>query len=133
MLEQLYSPEDSQKIVSTLSLDKPKEAIPTQKWHKHIYSYSVYPFSFCENEQCGLPQLTKKLEYLQNLGITVIHILPPFDSPLIDNGFDVSNYYSIREEIGGNVAFDTFLHEAKSRGMHVLLDFVLNHVSDQHK
>ncbi|MCA9397474.1 hypothetical protein KC573_01480, partial [candidate division WWE3 bacterium] len=133
MLEKLYSPEDSQRIIRSLSLDESKETTTTNKWHKDIYSYSVYPFSFCKNEQCGLPQLTKKLAYLQNLGISAIHILPPFESPLIDNGFDVSDYYSIRSDLGGNDAFDNFLHEATSRGMRVFLDFVLNHISDQHE
>lgn len=95
--------------------------------------YVTYPHAFCENGTCRLTQLEKQLPRIQSLGMNAIHILPPFKSPMIDNGFDVSDYYAIREEIGGNDAFEKFLMQASQLDMQVFVDFVLNHVSDQHE
>lgn len=102
-------------------------------WHKHFQLYVTYPDSFCENSSCTLYQLADQIPRIKKLGFDAIHVLPPFESPMIDKGFDVFDYYNIRSELGGNQAFDAFLVEAQKHKVHVFIDFVLNHVSDQHE
>lgn len=131
VLSGLYDERDVDNIVKTLNLPKEPHFLQPS-WHKNFHLYVVYPDSFCENGHCTLYQLINQIPRIKQMGFTAIHILPPFESPLIDKGFDVADYYTIKEEYGGNEAFEKFLAEAKTYEMHVFVDFVLNHISDQH-
>ncbi len=99
-------------------------------WYKDIVIYSLYVDLFNKN----LKGLTKRLDYLQDLGITCIWLLPILESPMKDAGFDISDYTKIRAELtgGDENCFDEFLLEAHKRGIRVIFDIALNHCSVEH-
>jgi len=104
-------------------------------WWKNAVGYIIYPESFKDSNGDGVGDLkgiTSKLDYLQQLGVNLLWICPIFKSPMDDNGYDVSDYYQINPEYGTNADFDELLKSAHAHGIHILLDFVLNHTSDQH-
>ncbi len=104
-------------------------------WYKDEVIYPFYADRLGVNAQ-GRPNTFKDLipmlDYLQNLGVTTLHILPFLESPMVDAGFDVSDYKNVRKNLGGNAEFDQFLAEAHKRGFKMMMDTVLNHSSDQH-
>jgi alpha-glucosidase len=105
------------------------------KWWQKAVFYQVYPHSFADGNGDGIgdfPGMTAKLEYLQDLGIDGIWLSPHYPSPFFDCGYDISDYTDVGSEYGTLDDFKTFLDEAHRRGMHVILDMVLNHTSDQH-
>ena len=104
-------------------------------WYKDAVVYSLYADLFNND----FPGLTQKLDYLHDLGINCIWLLPVLDSPMRDAGFDISNYTSIRPELldktGKNKdqkIFTQFLAEAHNRGIKVIFDISMNHTSDEH-
>jgi maltose alpha-D-glucosyltransferase / alpha-amylase len=101
-------------------------------WYKDAVVYSLYADLF-NHDFAGL---TEKLDYLHDLGVSCLWLLPVLDSPMRDAGFDISDYYSIRPSLAGNGApaevFNRLLTEAHNRGIRVIFDFAMNHVSDQH-
>ena len=104
-------------------------------WWKHAVIYEVYPRSFADSNGDGIGDLngiTSKLDYLQALGVGAIWITPFFPSPQVDFGYDVSNYADIDPMYGTLADFDRLVVEAKKRNIRVILDFVVNHTSDQH-
>ena len=107
---------------------------PDQLWYRDAVFYEVHVKTFFDSNNDGIgdfPGLTMKLDYLRDLGVTCIWLLPFYKSPLRDDGYDISDYYSIQPELGTISDFKTFLEEAHSRGIRVISDLVLNHVSDQ--
>src|ERR1700739_140675 len=107
-----------------------------QAWWQDTVIYEVYPRSFKDSNGDGIGDLngiTSKLDYLQNLGVEAIWITPCFPSPQVDFGYDVSDYENIDPMYGTLADFDRLVAEAKKRNIRVVLDFVLNHTSDQHK
>jgi glycosidase len=78
------------------------------------------------------PGLTQKLDYLQELGITAIWLLPFYPSPLRDDGYDIADYTSVNPAYGSLEDFKAFLDPAHTRGIRVIIELVLNHTSDQH-
>ena len=106
------------------------------EWWKHAVFYEVYPRSFADSNNDGIGDLngiTSKLDYLKELGVDAIWISPCFPSPQVDFGYDVSDYENIDPMYGTLADFDKLAVEAKKRGIHLVLDFVVNHTSDQHK
>lgn len=104
-------------------------------WWKDAVGYQIYPRSFADFNGDGTGDLVgiiEKLEYLQWLGITALWISPFYPSPQFDVGYDVADYTAINPEYGSMADFDRLLEGAHQRGIRVLLDFVLNHTSDQH-
>ncbi|RNF39057.1 glycoside hydrolase family 13 protein [Planococcus salinus] len=104
-------------------------------WWKEAVVYQVYPRSFYDTDGDGLGDLKgvfDKLDYLEELGVDIIWLSPMYKSPNVDNGYDVSDYYDIMEEMGTMEDFDRLLEEVHARGMKMILDLVLNHTSDQH-
>ena len=103
-------------------------------WYKDAVVYSLYA-DLLNTDFAGL---TLKLDYLHNLGINCIWLLPVLDSPMRDAGFDISDYYSIRAELAGgegadkHAVFSQFLAEAHNRGIRVIFDIAMNHTSDDH-
>jgi alpha-glucosidase len=105
-------------------------------WWKHAVFYEVYPRSFADSNGDGIGDLngiTGKLDYLHNLGVDAIWITPCFPSPQVDFGYDVSDYEAIDPMYGTLADFDRLVAEAKKRNIRVILDFVVNHTSNQHK
>lgn len=104
-------------------------------WYKNEQAYMFYAERFGTKD--GKPNTFKNLipmlDYMKNLGVSTIYLLPFLESPMIDAGFDVSDYKQVRKDLGGNEEFDEFLAEARKKGFRVKADLVLNHVSDKHK
>ena len=106
------------------------------QWWQHAVFYEIYPRSFADSNNDGVGDLkgiTSKLDYLKSLGVDAIWISPCFPSPQVDFGYDVSDYENIDPMYGTLADFDTMAGEAKKRGIRIILDFVVNHSSDQHK
>jgi alpha-glucosidase len=105
------------------------------KWWQTAVFYQIYPRSFADGNGDGIGDfkgMTAKLDYLSKLGIDAIWLSPHFPSPNWDCGYDISNYTDVAPEYGTLEDFKVFLHEAHQRGIHVILDLVLNHTSDEH-
>ena len=99
-------------------------------------AYQIYPKSFCDSNGDGIGDLKgilSKLDYLKELGVDIIWLSPVYRSPFVDQGYDISDYYSIAEVFGSMEEFDTLLAESKKRGMSIIMDLVVNHCSDQHE
>jgi len=97
--------------------------------------YQIYIKSFKDGNNDGIGDLigiTDKLDYLHLLGVNLIWITPFYDSPMDDNGYDVRDYFKVSELYGSMDDFKTLLKKAKRLGIKVILDFVLNHTSDEH-
>jgi maltose alpha-D-glucosyltransferase/alpha-amylase len=104
-------------------------------WYKDAVFYEVYVRAFYDSNSDGhgdLKGLAQKLDYLQELGITCIWLLPIYPSPLKDDGYDISDYYGVLSTYGTLDDFKELLAAAHRRGIRVIMDLVLNHTSDQH-
>lgn len=107
----------------------------TEQWWKKSVIYQIYPQSFKDHNGDGigdLPGILEKLDYLESLGIDVIWIGPIFQSPLIDNGYDISDYYRVNPIYGTDEDLEQLIAETYLRGIKIILDLVINHCSDQH-
>ncbi|MDO4976313.1 MAG: alpha-glucosidase [Eubacteriales bacterium] len=103
-------------------------------WHEKV-AYQIYPKSFKDSNGDGigdLPGIISKLDYLQELGIEILWISPIYCSPLADQGYDISDYYGIDPRFGTMEDMEVLIAEAKKRGIHILMDLVVNHCSDEH-
>ena len=106
-----------------------------RQWWKEAVVYQVYPRSFNDANGDGIGDLkgiTEKLPYLAKLGINVIWLSPVFDSPNVDNGYDISDYFAIMSDFGTMEDFDEMLETAHKHGIKILMDLVANHTSDEH-
>jgi maltose alpha-D-glucosyltransferase/alpha-amylase len=104
-------------------------------WYKDAIIYELHIKAFADSNGDGIGDfngLIEKLDYLQNLGITAIWVLPFYPSPLKDDGYDIADYYSINPSYGDIKQFKKFLNEAHKRGLKVITELVINHTSDQH-
>ncbi|MFL6159337.1 MAG: alpha-amylase family glycosyl hydrolase, partial [Marmoricola sp.] len=105
------------------------------EWFKTAVFYEVLVRSFKDSNGDGVGDfrgLTEKLDYLQWLGVDCLWVPPFFSSPLRDGGYDVADYTNILPECGTVEDFAAFLDAAHARGIRVIIDFVMNHTSDQH-
>ncbi|WP_394247946.1 alpha,alpha-phosphotrehalase [Vibrio profundi] len=105
-------------------------------WWKAATIYQIYPKSFCDSGAQGsgdLKGIISKLDYLKDLGVDAIWLTPVYESPMIDNGYDISNYYAINPEFGTMADFDLLLAEAHQRGIRIVMDIVVNHTSTAHE
>jgi len=105
-------------------------------WYKHAIFYELYVRAFMDGNGDGhgdLPGVIQKLDYLQDLGVDCIWILPTYPSPLVDDGYDVADYYEVHSDYGTLTDFKTLVDEIHKRGMRVITDLVMNHTSDQHQ
>jgi maltose alpha-D-glucosyltransferase/alpha-amylase len=113
----------------------PAEHSVDPHWYKRAVFYEVLVRGFADSNGDGtgdLKGLVSKLDYLQWLGIDCIWLLPIFQSPLRDGGYDISDYFTILPEFGDLGDFVQLVEEAHKRGMRVIADLVMNHTSDQH-
>ncbi|HHW79937.1 MAG TPA: alpha-glucosidase [Acholeplasmataceae bacterium] len=107
-----------------------------KKWWMERIGYQIYPKSFYDSNNDGIGDLNgikTKLPYLKALGIDLIWICPFYDSPMDDNGYDVRDFFNVAKEFGTLNDFKELLEEAKKLDIKVILDFVLNHTSDEHE
>jgi glycosidase len=105
------------------------------EWWKTAVFYEIYMPSFCDGNGDGVGDfagIISKLDYLKELGIDGIWLTPFYPSPKVDNGYDISDYYSIDPDYGTMSDFETLIAEAHRRGIKIIADFVLNHTSSQH-
>ncbi|MEO8288181.1 MAG: maltose alpha-D-glucosyltransferase [Chloroflexota bacterium] len=105
------------------------------QWYKDAIIYELHVRAFNDSNADGIGDfvgLTQKLDYLQDLGITALWLLPFYVSPLQDDGYDIADYRAIHPAYGTLGDFKIFLREAHNRGLRVITELVLNHTSDQH-
>jgi len=118
------------KAMSQVKLDS-----EGHQWWQHAVFYEIYPRSFADSNNDGIGDLngiTAKLDYLKNLGVDAIWITPCYPSPQVDFGYDVSDYENIDPMYGTLADFERLASEAKKRNIRIIMDFVMNHTSDQH-
>jgi maltose alpha-D-glucosyltransferase / alpha-amylase len=104
-------------------------------WYKDAIIYELHVRAFQDSDDDGIGDfrgLTSRLDYLQDLGVTAIWLLPFYPSPLRDDGYDIADYTSIHESYGNMRHFKRFLREAHKRGLRVITELVINHTSDEH-
>ena len=106
----------------------------TTSW-KNCVVYQIYPRSFSDSNGDGIGDLrgiTRKLDYLQQLGVDVVWLSPVYQSPNDDNGYDISDYRDIMAEFGTMADLERVLAELHARGIRLIMDLVVNHTSDEH-
>jgi maltose alpha-D-glucosyltransferase/alpha-amylase len=104
-------------------------------WYKDAIIYEAHVRAFFDSDANGVgdfPGLTQKLDYLQDLGITALWLLPFYPSPLKDDGYDIADYTDVNPDYGTLRDVRTLIREAHSRGLRVITELVCNHTSDQH-
>ncbi|QHT68878.1 maltose alpha-D-glucosyltransferase [Rhodocytophaga rosea] len=104
-------------------------------WYKDAIIYELHIKAFKDSSGDGIGDfkgLLSKLDYLEDLGVTAIWLLPFYPSPLRDDGYDIADYYNVNPSYGDINDFKTFLKEAHKRGLRVITELVINHTSDQH-
>jgi maltose alpha-D-glucosyltransferase/alpha-amylase len=108
---------------------------PDPTWYKDAVIYEVHVRAFCDSDGDGRGDfrgLASRLDYVQQLGVTAVWLLPFYPSPLRDDGYDIADYTAIHPDYGTLADFRAFVHEAHRRGLRVITELVLNHTSDQH-
>ncbi len=104
-------------------------------WWQSAVGYQIYPASFADSNGDGIgdiPGIISKLDYLAELGIGFIWLSPVYASPMVDNGYDISDYRAINPVFGSMDDMDRLIAEARARGIAIVMDLVVNHTSDQH-
>jgi maltose alpha-D-glucosyltransferase/alpha-amylase len=104
-------------------------------WYKDAIIYEIHVRAFADSNADGIGDfqgLISKLDYLQELGVTCLWLLPFFPSPLRDDGYDISNYTAVNPSYGTIADFQEFLDQAHARNLQVMIELVINHTSDQH-
>ena len=113
-----------------------EEIITKKKWWMGKVAYQIWPKSFSDGNGDGIGDLygiIDKLDYLKQLGVDIIWISPLYRSPLVDQGYDISDYYDINPLFGNLDTMDRLIAEAKKRDMYIVMDLVVNHCSDEHE
>ena len=108
---------------------------PIPLWFKESIIYQLHIKTFCDANNDGIGDfqgLLSKLDYLKNLGVTAIWLLPFYPSPLKDDGYDIADYFTVNPSYGTLDDFKKFLDAAHETGLRVITELVLNHTSDQH-
>src|SRR5262245_12039684 len=104
-------------------------------WFKDAIIYQLHVKAFFDSNNDGIGDfqgLTQKLDYIRELGVNTVWLLPFYPSPLRDDGYDVSDYRNVHPDYGNRQHFRHFVREAHRRGLRVITELVMNHTSDQH-
>lgn len=104
-------------------------------WWKNEIAYQIYPRSFKDSNHDGIGDIKgiiEKLDYLENLGVTLLWLCPIYKSPMDDNGYDISDYYDINPEFGTMHDLEELIEKAKEKNIKIIMDLVINHTSDEH-
>lgn len=107
----------------------------TTNWWKHEIFYQIYPASFKDSNNDGVGDIRgiiQELPKIHTLGITTIWLSPVYKSPMVDNGYDISDYESINPQFGTMSDLDELIQKAKALNIKIIMDLVVNHTSDQH-
>ncbi len=122
--------------MNVLSMMNPEISLESDElWFKDAIIYQLHVKAFSDSNGDGIGDfagLTSKLDYLQDLGVTALWLLPFYPSPGRDDGYDISDYRNINPDFGTMQDFRRFMHEAKRRKLRVITELVINHTSDQH-
>ena len=105
-------------------------------WYKNAIFYQVYLRAFKDSNGDGrgdLQGLTGQLDYLKELGVDCIWLMPIYPSPLKDDGYDIADFHGIASMYGSMEDFKVLMHAVHERGMRLIMDLVMNHTSDQHR
>lgn len=116
--------------------DRIKSRGQTMSWWKNSVVYQIYPQSYQDSNHDGMGDLAgiiSRLDYLEKLGVDVIWLSPVYQSPLDDNGYDISDYQAINPIYGTMDDMDRLIAEAKKRNIGIVMDLVVNHTSDEHE
>ncbi|MFC3039324.1 alpha,alpha-phosphotrehalase [Virgibacillus xinjiangensis] len=108
----------------------------SEAWWKRATVYQIYPKSFQDTTGSGtgdIQGIIQRLDYLKDLGVDVLWLTPVYESPQKDNGYDISDYYSIDPSYGTMEDFEELLKETHKRGMKLIMDLVINHTSTEHE
>ena len=129
-------------LFALLSISLPPASAQTKsvdpeghQWWQHAVFYEIYPRSFADSNNDGVGDLkgiTAKLDYLKDLGVDAIWISPCYPSPQVDFGYDISDYENIDPMYGTLADFDNLAAQARQRNVRIIMDYVINHTSDQH-
>ena len=114
---------------------KPIQTENQENWYKDAIIYELHIKAFFDSNGDGVGDfegLLQKLDYLEDLGVTAIWLLPFYPSPLRDDGYDIADYYSINPSYGDLEMFEKLIKEAHNRGLKIITELVINHTSDQH-
>ncbi|MCQ0989249.1 maltose alpha-D-glucosyltransferase [Jiella marina] len=124
------------EIVTAASLDHSHGPDPSAPdWYKDAIIYQLHVKTFVDSNGDGIgdfPGLLSRLDYIQELGVTAIWLLPFYPSPLRDDGYDIADYRSVNPSYGNIEDVERLIEEAHKRGMRVITELVINHTSDQH-
>ena len=104
-------------------------------WYKNIVLYQVYVRAYCDSNGDGhgdLIGVTQKLDYLKELGVNCVWLMPTYPSPLKDDGYDIADFYNVHTDFGSLEDFKTLISEAHKRDLRIITDLVINHTSDMH-
>ena len=119
-------------LVNAGSVASKEEA--SADWWKHTIAYEIYPSSFQDSNGDGIGDLngiTSRLDYLKSLNVGAIWLTPVYASPMVDNGYDVSNFYEINPLYGTMADMENLIAEADKRGIKIVMDLVFNHMSEE--
>lgn len=108
----------------------------TGLWWKDKIVYQIYPKSFYDSNGDGIGDLRgiiEKLPYLSDLGVDILWICPFYQSPMFDNGYDISDYYHVDPQFGTDEDALELIQAAEARGIKIILDLVINHTSHEHE
>jgi maltose alpha-D-glucosyltransferase/alpha-amylase len=122
-------------LTSTTPLEVSAVSAGDALWYKDAVIYQVHVKAFFDSNGDGVGDfrgLTSKLDYIQDLGVSAIWLLPFYPSPLKDDGYDVADYRGVHPQYGTREDFRDFVREAQRRGLKVITELVINHTSDQH-
>ncbi|WP_119816788.1 glycoside hydrolase family 13 protein [Halalkaliarchaeum desulfuricum] len=115
--------------------DTANGVLEPREWWKEAVVYQIYPRSFNDSDGDGIgdiPGIREKVDYLDHLGVDCVWLNPVYESPQVDNGYDVSDYRAINPEYGDMDDWERLLEELHDRDIRLVMDLVLNHTSDQH-
>ena len=107
----------------------------SNEWWKKEIAYQIYPRSFKDSNNDGIGDIRgiiEKLDYFEDLGVTLLWLCPIYKSPMDDNGYDISDYYDINPEFGTMADLEELIEKAKNKGIKIIMDLVINHSSDEH-
>lgn len=116
-------------------MDDNAEWMKDPHWYKDAVIYELHIKAFFDSDNNGVGDfagLIQKLDYLQDLGVNTLWLLPFYPSPMRDDGYDIADYHDIHPEYGSMADFKRFMKEAHRRGFKVITELVINHTSDQH-